>query len=310
MARYLVTGSIIINDIYDPSGSSVKGILGGSIYAVNGILPYTDDVLFLSSAGDDFDSFFGEYYERNGLSKEGIEICFPKTQYTKLEYSPSGEWIERSIYGEEYDRLYSSDSSIKTEYILKHSGEDVKGIYFESSVNDRIWDDLPKIRECCPNARIMSEIYTSDTKDPVLREKVFELIKKIDIYSLNQFEAMDLFQTKNNDESIQTILDLNKPCFFRQGKMGASMIQDGKAWFMPSYESEESIDSTGCGNCSTAASLYGYCEGFEPLRTAAYANVAAGVNARQFGPYPVYDDLIKKWMKEKAEELYKEYKEK
>ena len=87
------------------------------------------------------------------------------------------------------------------------------------------------------------------------------------------------------------------------------MIQDGKAWFAPSVESESSVDSTGCGNCSTGASLYGYCEGFHPLKTACYANVAAGVNARQYGPFPEYTPEIKAQMKEEAEKLFQKLME-
>lgn len=309
MSKFLVTGSVIVNDIYQSDGSCAKGFLGGSIYAVNGILPYTDDVLFLSSAGKDFDKYFGDYFRKNGLRTDGVELCYEKTHYTKLEYLDTGEWSERSIYGKEYDELYNSDSSIKVEYILKHGGDDVLGIYFESAVDDKIWQDLDLIREKCPNAKIMAEIYTSDTKDPSLKDKVIDLIKKVDIYSLNGFEAMSLFGTNSEEDSIEAILDLNVPCFFRLGKKGSCMIQDGKVCFAKSSESEESVDSTGCGNCSTGAALYGFANGFDPLKTAIYANVAAGVNARQHGPFPEYTKEVKQWMVEKAEELYIKQKE-
>ncbi|MBQ6492332.1 MAG: hypothetical protein IJI92_00475 [Erysipelotrichaceae bacterium] len=309
MSRYLVTGSVIVNDMRYPDGSEVKGFLGGSIYTVNGILPYTDDVLFLSAAGPDFDSIFGDYFRKNGLSEEGIDLCFPKTHYTVLEYSESGEWVEHSIYGEEFEKLYGPYPLAKAEYVIRHGGEDVKGIYFESGATEEVWNGLPEMRKACPNAVFMAEIATSETKDPVLKEKVLELIDKIDIYSLNRPEAMALFGTNNEEESIEAIIKLGKPCFFRLGKKGSAMIQDGKAWFAPSVESGTSVDSTGCGNCSTGASLYGYCEGFHPLKTACYANVAAGVNARQYGPFPEYTLEVKAWMKDQAERLYKKTQE-
>ena len=305
MARYLITGSVIVNDMRYPDGSEVKGFLGGSIYTVNGILPYTEDLLFLSAAGPDFDLIFGDYFRRNGLSQEGIDICFPKTHYTVLQYSQNGEWFEKSIYGEEFEKLYGPYPLAKSEYVIKHGGEDVKGIYFESRVQEEVWKDLDAMRRACPNAAFMAEIGTVDTKTPELKDKIFDLISKIDIYSLNRTEAMDLFKTGNEEESIEAIIKLGKPCFFRMGKKGSCMIQDGKAWFAPSMESTTSVDSTGCGNCSTGASLYGYCEGFHPLKTACYANVAAGVNARQYGPFPEYTPEIKAWMKEQAEELFK-----
>lgn len=304
MARYLITGSVIVNDMKYPDGSIVRGFLGGSIYTVNGILPFTDDLLFLSAAGPDFDAIFGDYFRRNGLSAEGIELRFPKTHYTTVEYAPSGEWHEYSIYGEEFEKKYGPYPLARSEYVVEHGGEDVRGIYFESGIREEVWKGLDDMRRACPNAAIMAEIATSDTADPSLRQDVLDFIKKIDIYSINRPEAMNLFGTKDEEGSIEAIIALGKPCFFRLGKKGSCMIQDGKAWFAPSLESETSVDSTGCGNCSTGASLYGFVEGFHPLKTACYANVAAGVNARQYGPFPEYTAEVKAWMKDTAEEMF------
>ncbi len=309
MARYLVTGSVIINDVYGADGSKYEGLPGASVYAVNGILPYTDDVLFLSAAGEDLEDWFGDYFRRNGLSMEGIDLRFPKTHHTKLIYEETGEWTEYCIYGKEFERLYGTYPLAKASYVIDHGGEDVKGIYFESSASEEIWKDLPSMRKACPNAVFMLEVSASETKDPVLREGVLHLIDQIDIYSLNRYEARALFQTENEEESVKAILKIGKPCFFRLGREGASMIQDGMVCFAPSVGNEESVDPTGCGNCSTAAALYGYCEGFHPLKTACYANVAAGVNARQFGPFPHYTKEVKEMMKREAEGSYRKLRE-
>ncbi len=304
MARYLITGSVIVNDIVYPDGTLARNFLGGSIYTVNGILPYTDDLLFLSAAGPDFDSLYGDYFRKNGLSDEGIEICFPKTHHTLVEYAPSGEWQEHSIYGEEFERLYGLYPLARSEYVITQAGKDVKGIYFESGAGEEVWKDLDQMREACPNAVFMAEIATSETKDSESRRKVLDLINRIDMYSINRPEAMALFGTHSEEESAEAIIKLGKPCFFRLGKKGSCMVQDAKAWFAPSVESESSVDSTGCGNCSTGAALYGYCEGLHPLKTACYANVAAGVNARQYGPFPEYTPEVKARMKKDAEDLF------
>lgn len=304
MAKYLITGSVIVNDMHYPDGSKATGFLGGSLYTVNGILPYTEDLLFVSAAGPDFDDLYGDYFRRNHLSAEGIEIAFPRTHYTYLEYSPSGEWVEHSIYGKEFEEKYGLFPLARSEYVLKHGGPDVKGIYFESASIEPVWDDLPAMRQKCPNASIMIEISTEEVHDPALRGSVLDLIRKTDIYSINRPESMLLFGTNSEEESIQKIIEFGKPCFFRVGKKGSYMIQDGRAWFAPSVESGTSVDSTGCGNCSTGAAMYGFCEGYHPLLTACLANVAAGVNARQFGPFPHYTDEVKAEMRRTAEELY------
>ena len=303
MAKYLIAGNIIVNDMLYPDGRKVTGFLGGGIYTANGVLPYTEDLLLLSEAGPDFDDFYGDYFRLNHLSSEGIVNVFPKTCYTLVTYEASGEWSESSVYGPEYQATYGFPRA-RAKYIEKNGGPDVRGIYFEAGVQDPVWQDLDRIRKSCPNALIMSELVTEDTHDPALKDQLMDFIGKIDLYSLNLPESMALFGTASEEESVRAIICLGKPCFFRVGKKGSYMIQDGKAWFAPSFESETSVDPTGCGNCSTGASMYGFCEGYHPLFTANLANVAAGVNARQFGPFPHYSDDVKKWMRRKAEELY------
>ena len=304
MARYLVNGSIIVNDMVYADGRKETGYLGGSIYTVNGILPYCDDVLFLSSAGPDFDQYYGDYFRRNGLSADGIDCQFPKTPYTELVYEPTGEWVEHCIYGDEFVEQYGLFAVGDPQRVIDHGGEDVKGIYFEDAVELPVWDRLEEMRAACPNAVFQAEVSTGDCHTPELHEQVRQLLRRLDLYSINLPESMALFGTSSEEESIQAIIDFGKPCFFRVGRKGSYMIQDGQAWFAPSVESETSVDSTGCGNCSTGASLYGFCEGFHPLKTACYANVAAGVNARQFGPFPHYTPEIKAWMEEQAEALF------
>ncbi|MBQ8995316.1 MAG: hypothetical protein IJ091_05835 [Oscillospiraceae bacterium] len=304
MARYLIAGGIIVNDMEYPDGRKVTGFLGGALYTVNGVLPYTEDLLFLSEAGPDFDDFYGDYFRLNHISPNGIANVFPKTCYTLVKYEESGEWSESSIYGPEHHAKYGFPV-VRAKYILENGGPDVRGIYVEASATEPMWDQLDEIRERCPNAKIMVELVTEDAHDLSIRDSVMDLLNnKVDIYSLNLPESMALFGTSSEDESIQAIIRLGKPCFFRVGKKGSYMIQDGKAWFAPSVESDTSVDPTGCGNCSTGAAMYGFCEGCHPLLTAYLANVAAGVNARQYGPFPHYTEEIKKWMRETAEKLY------
>ena len=53
---------------------------------------------------------------------------------------------------------------------------------------------------------------------------------------------------------------------------------------------ESSVGETGCGNCSTAASLIGLAEGLSDMETLAMANISACYNAKQYGPWPCADE--------------------
>ena len=62
-----------------------------------------------------------------------------------------------------------------------------------------------------------------------------------------------------------------------------------EAVFAPPVMVENSVDPTGCGNCSTAAALIGLAEGLPLVDAAVMANIAAGFNAQQIGPWPKVD---------------------
>jgi len=298
---YLITGCTLLNDLVYADGSTAEGYLGGAIYTVNGIKPFCDDLLFVTTAGPDFDDYFGDYYRRNKLSTEGVQFVLPKTQHNILEYQADGRWHEYSKFGEAFEKEWGPKALIQASYVIQHSNDATRGIYFESGVRESVWNGLAGIRKAAPNAKIMWEIPTLDIDKPDLKKEVGELIEKVDIYSLNLPESKTYFGTDSEERSIEAIIDLGKPCFFRVGAKGAYMIEDGRAWFAPSFDLDKSVDPTGCGNCSTGSALYGYCEGLHPLRSVILANLAASLNAMQYGPYPLFTDELRARILETAE---------
>jgi sugar/nucleoside kinase (ribokinase family) len=104
---------------------------------------------------------------------------------------------------------------------------------------------------------------------------------------------MCLFGGKNETETIKAISDLDVPCFFRVGERGSYMILAGQSYFAPSVTVGPIVDVTGCGNASTAAALYGYCEGMSGERIAALANISAAYNLLQYGPFPSADRRVR-----------------
>ncbi|MBR2806689.1 MAG: hypothetical protein IKE18_07910 [Oscillospiraceae bacterium] len=305
--RYIVAGAMILNDMEYADGHTAKGFLGGSIYAFNGIKPYTDDVLFITGVGPDYDAEMGDYFRRNNISFDGIKVKVPKTQYSVVKYKPSGEWKEYSIYGDDYWDEWAKLSRITLDDYLEHLTPDTKGMYIEASAKrSAFWGYIDSIRAAAPEINLMWEISTADTEDHAMEAEVIDKIKKVDIYSLNLPESMNLFATKSEEESIARIKEIGVPCFFRCGTKGAWMIQDGKAWFSPSIGVGTSVDATGCGNCSTACSLYGFTEKVHPLKTVIYANLAASLNAAQYGPYPHFTEELRQELFKKADEIFEE----
>lgn len=132
--------------------------------------------------------------------------------------------------------------------------------------------------------------------DPTLRETVLNNINKVDFYSCNLSEAMMFFEAESREKVVSSIINLQKPCFLREGEKGSSWIENGiDTGTIPSEKADQAVDPTGCGNCSTAVSLYLRREGFKPREICAVANHIAFLTAKQHGPIPelncYYEDL-------------------
>ena len=113
------------------------------------------------------------------------------------------------------------------------------------------------------------------------------------MYSVNYPEAKALFHVAAEEEAVQKITELGTPCFLRMGSKGSCMIAQGKAEFAKSLTIGEIVDPTGCGNCSTAAAMYGWCEGNSLYETAMIANISAAYNLLQYGPYPEITEKVR-----------------
>ena len=303
--KYIVAGPTIVNDILFADGSKSTGHLGGSIYCVEGIKIWEDDILYVSNVGKDFETFYGKWMETNQCSLQGLQYILPHTQYTELVYGAEGLHSEYSIYGAEEEAEVEALDRISAEVISSYCDSGTKGIYIEAAETSGFWDELLAIRSKT-DAKIMWEIPTSAAMTESRHQKVIECIKKADIYSVNYPEAKSLFQIETEEEAVQKIIGLGIPCFFRTGSRGSYMIDGKEAAFAKSLTVGEVIDPTGCGNCSTAAAMYAWCEGNSLYRTAMMANISAAYNLLQYGPYPAITKEIQKQAKVLLEEKIKQ----
>ena len=139
--------------------------------------------------------------------------------------------------------------------------------------------------------------------------EILALCDQIEMASFNVSEAKDIFSI--DDERALLNFLKNLPCelvILRVGKRGMYTISDGKICYIPSAPLPEGcvvVDVTGCGNCSTAAAAYAWCEGKDLAMTGVMANVASGYNLRQNGPVPLFDDAVCEEIRKEADVLYK-----
>jgi len=310
--KYAAVGAVITNKILYIDGSTVEDILGGVVYAAEGLRLWQDDVGIISNVGEDYDKYYGQWMRDNNFSYKGINTVTKHCAYTCVEYHPDGTWHEYSILD---DPSHHDGSlgivSVDPEQLTDELCAGLKGINLELGLNEKM---LRKAREMGDKHgfKVMWEISTSKCK-PENLEKVKELVKLVDSFSINGPETCELFGVETEEECIEKLKELNVPfILFRVGTKGLYSIADGKHYFVPCRRwNGEPMDPTGCGNSSTGTGGMAFAEGYHPLMCGIMANLTAHYNVRQYGPVLNMTKELRDEMWEQANEefarLSKEY---
>lgn len=332
--KYIAEGATITNRLLFLDGRVKEDIMGGGgFYAYTALRMCTDDCLYLSSVGKDFDDFYGAWFDANGCSRDGLFVRTEKTMYNDLKYFPDGSYIEYSIYGRKYTDQELAD--------LRKSGV----MYLPVEDPDEQRRHYLTLRDCLPFMDVAKGMYTSQhlteentelmlehkkngcqimweipsTSIEAAHQKYLEggieglkhYLRAIDILSINRNECSIIFGVNTDEEILPLLKALELPVYYRVGTDGAYMIADQKEYFVPmisTVEKEKEIDPTGCGNSSTGAALWAWCEGYDPLMTCVIGNVVASYNVRQYGPFLDMSEETREEMLQTAQEIYDKLK--
>lgn len=285
MSRYLCCGNIMSDAVEDKNGIVSDIHPGGpAFYALAGVRLWTGDCRLVSQAGEDYDGIYGKWLDDNGISRKSVRVSAENCTQHILRYDRSdGVYSWRSVYGQE------NLGFLKTtpEHIEEAISDDTAGFYLAQNTDKVFWRKLEDIKSR-RNVKMMWEL--EHYKD--LR-RVMDVIGIADMWSLNLTEASLLFDlpVEREDDIINRIMKMPvEMTLFRVGKRGAYCVTPTDAVFCPSVDIAESIDPTGCGNCSTGAAMYAHLAGHSPAEVVAMANISAGFNAAQFGPYPLFTE--------------------
>ena len=283
--EYVAAGYNMLTDVTFADGTQILNTPGGSWYAASGLVFWRKSVAYVGTAGPDFDEYYGKWFSDNGIDCR-VKKCLPQTLKYSLKYRPDGIWTEECSQGEEYEKMAKDAGCITPQMIAEACGPETKGIYIEASLSAKIADGFEEIKALVPQAALLWEINGDDLRDPACKKAIETRIAQVDAFSLNYDEACGFFGTTDRDEICRRLQSYGKPCFFRLGEEGSALVTPAGVTFAPAIGVEHSVDPTGCGNCSTAASLVGIAEGLPPEQTLYMANLAASYCARQTPPWP------------------------
>ncbi len=279
---YIAAGNVSLDQIvYDDGGVSEVRIGGPSVFALSGIGLYTDSCMLLSNVGEDFDKYYGDWVDSNKFCRDGIIVKSEFTTLHKLRYLADGTYTAYK-WDRDWEMIENRGYLRVSPEQIEEYGHGVRGVFLSQNADRVFWDKLIKVRDAC-GFKIMWEFEMMHAI-PENLDAVREIAPKVDAFSMNYKETQRMFGIKSLEEAIEALRSLGCPyVFFRAGEIGAySITQDGE-WFVPGVLSDNAVDATGCGNSSTAAALYGLCEGYDPLKIAIVSNIAAHHNVQYKG---------------------------
>lgn len=278
---FIAASTSVTDEIRFADKKTVKRVAGGAgIYALCGIRLWSGCVMPVTGVGRDYDSLYGPWYRRNGVSMEGLIPKDDKTPYNIIRYFDDGERSETPLYGlEHYKKIEVTPQDLEPYF------KTAKGIYlFRNSSRDFWKQMLPMLED--RKASVMWEI-ANDSTCPECLEDVRSIAEHVDLFSINLTESCQLFGVNTLDEVIARFRSWAgkgvKMIFLRQGARGAVMITSESVSFVPPVEGVDVIDPTGGGNSSSGAVLYGYCSGYSPRECGMMGSISAAMCLEQFG---------------------------
>ena len=291
--KYVIASTAVTDEIHFADGKSVEIVAGGAgIYALCGVKLWCDEVMLATGVGADFQEIYGEWYEKNHLSMEGLIIKDEKTPHTVINYFEDGEREEIPLYGaHHYKKIETVPEDLKPYF------ETAKGIYIFKNSDPEYWKKIIQYKENS-SAKVMWEI-GCDATYPENYENIKRIAQHMDVFSINLTESRHMMAKDDMEEIIKEYHSFGIPLvFLRRGAAGAVMITPEEVTYVPSQKNVNVVDPTGGGNSSSGAVLYGFCEGFSPKICGTMGSISAAMCLGQYGvPEKITEEMRQEAMK-------------
>lgn len=301
--KYIIAASVGTDDVYQSDGTYMKAIPGGAgFYALCGLRLFSEDVVITGGVGPSYFQMHGDWYRKNRVTTEGL-VARCEDAVTTVDYRAQDDRTDSPSIG--LWEFRKRDPSI--DEVSKYIDHETKGIYtFRHFDRDFLEALIEKKKEY--GFKFMWEI-SEDACTEENRADIEKLLPEIDVFSINRHELCLLYGTDDENEAIDKFLSHpSRIAYVRRGKDGAVVLDGEKKtrFYSLPCRNREVVDTTGCGNSSSGAFLYGVSEGFSAQYASSMGAVAASYVLAQFGPPETFNEEITKQALDESDKLYKE----
>ncbi len=277
--KYLIASCVQEDRILTDIDTQQKDILGGAgLYAYAGIRLFDERVELICNVEKGHFRKHKEWYERNRVASGGILECMEDNGVTVITYFPDGTRNDTPTEGLKQKRKRNPSISQ-----IEKRCQEARGLYLFRHLDEPYLQEAIRLSKKY-GFRIMWEI-AADAAIGENKDIIAALCRQISAFSINMQEAQCLLSTKEKKQIIRYFQQERFPTvFLRNGAEGAYMVLPDQVFFCPSVPGCRVVDTTGAGNASSAAVLYGICQGEHPAMAGLRGSVAASCVIAQYGP--------------------------
>jgi len=240
----LIVGSTALDSIKTPKASNPR-LLGGSASHAAVAASFFGPVKMVGVVGDDFPKRYINLYQRHGINLEGLQIKQGKTFHWSGEYEQNMN--RRRTLATELGVFETFSPKLPASY---RRSPFVLLANIAPSLQHHVLDQMKRPR-----------FVAADTMDlwlNIAKEDLIRLLKRIDLFVLNDSEAHQLTEEDNIINALPRLHKLGpKYVIIKKGEHG-SILSGPKGMFIaPAYPLKKVVDPTGAGD-SFVGGLMGY----------------------------------------------------
>jgi len=271
----LIVGSTALDSIKTPKAANPR-LLGGSASHAAVAASFFTDVNMVGVVGDDFPKKYTALYRRHGLDLGGLQVRTGKTFHWSGEYEVNmnrrrtlaTELGVFETFSPELPETYRT-----TPFVLLANIAPV--------LQHHVLDQMKK-----------PKFVAADTMDlwlNIAMKDLLRLLKRVDLFVLNDSEAQQLVEEDNIVAALPKLHKLGpKYVIIKKGEHGSVLSGPNGLFIAPAYPLKKVVDPTGAGD-SFVGGMMGYLAGSKgPIETnlrraIIYGSVTASFCCEGFG---------------------------
>jgi len=113
-------------------------------------------------------------------------------------------------------------------------------------------------------------------------EGIFELMGEVDVFFMNEVEALQYTRSGNVEECLRYMGKFGKQVVIKLGAKGAAAVYDGMHFYCSAY-SVRPVDTTGAGDSFNSGYLYGFLTGLDIASCLKYGNASGALSVSAYG---------------------------